>query len=61
VYIFDFGEILAFSAFMPTASTSVNLAHLLQFPATLVQALYGPTKVVTLEAGSVAEKEFPPT
>ena len=33
-----------------------------QFPITLVvQASYGPTKVVTLEAGSVAEKEFPPT
>jgi hypothetical protein len=43
----------------PQVGTSL---HLLQFPITLVvQSFYGPTKVVTLEAGSVAEKEFPPT
>ena len=43
----------------PQVGTSLDL---LQFPITLVvQSSYGPTKVVTLEAGSVAEKEFPPT
>ena len=48
---------------MHTAGTFASPAYgSLQFPITLVvQVSYGPTRVVTLEAGSVAENECPPT